>query len=112
MKESSPWLQVIHCFNHRLELSIKDAFKTDAFVKIDEMLMKLYYLCQKSPKRLRELKHMSEAWEKSVQKPSKNHGTYWIDHKLKSMQIALENYGVFLAHVESVTNRFTGTKTV
>ena len=40
MKESSPWLQVIHCFNHRFELSVKDAFKTDAFVKIDEMLMK------------------------------------------------------------------------
>ena len=85
MKEPSPWLQLIHCFNHRLELSIKNAFKTDAFVKIDEILMKLYYLYQKSPKRLRELKHMSEAWEKSVPKLSKSHGTCWIDHKLKSM---------------------------
>ena len=52
MKEFSPWLQVIHCFNHGLELSIKDAFKTGAFVKIAEMLMKLYYLYQKSPKQL------------------------------------------------------------
>ena len=41
MKESSPWLQVTHCFNHRLELSIKDALKTNASVKIDEMLMRL-----------------------------------------------------------------------
>ena len=49
MKESYPWLQVIHCFDHRLELSIKYAFKTDTFVKIDTMLMKLYYLYQKSP---------------------------------------------------------------
>ena len=32
MNESSPWLQVIHCFNHILELSIKDAFKTDTCV--------------------------------------------------------------------------------
>ena len=60
MKESSPWLQVTHSFNHRLELSIKDGFKTDTFVKIDKMLMKLYYLYQKPPKRLRELKRMSE----------------------------------------------------
>ena len=45
---------------------------------------------------------MSEAWEKSVPKPSKNHGTHWIDQKLKSMQI-VENYGVFLAHVESLS---------
>ena len=96
MKELSPWLQVIHCFNHRLKLSIKDAFKTDAFVKIDKMLMKLYYLYQKSPKRLCELMCMSEAWEKSVPKLSKSHGTRWIDHKLKSVQIVLENYGVFL----------------
>ena len=26
MQADLPWLQVIHCFNHRLELSIKDAF--------------------------------------------------------------------------------------
>ena len=23
MKESSPWLQIIHCFNHRLEMHLK-----------------------------------------------------------------------------------------
>ena len=46
---------------------------------------------------------MSEASEKSLPKPSKNHGTRWIDHKLKSMQIVIENYGVFLAHVESLS---------
>ena len=66
--------------------------------------MKLYYLYEKSPQQLRELKHMSQAWEKSVRKPSKSHGTHWIDYKLKSMQIVLENYGAFLAHVESLSH--------
>ena len=103
MKKSSPWLQVIHCFNNRPELSRKDAFTTDSFVKIYQMLMKLYYFYQKSPKRLLELKRMSEAWDKSVPNPPKSHGTRWIDQKLKSMQIVLENYGVFLAHVESLS---------
>ena len=42
-------LQVIHCFNHRLEFSIKDAFKNNNF---NEMLMKFYYLLKKSPKPL------------------------------------------------------------
>ena len=41
-------------------------------LKIDDMLMKLYYLHQKLPKPLCELKHMSEVWEKSVLKPSKS----------------------------------------
>ena len=43
-----PCLQVIHCFNHRLEFSIK-AFKNNNF---NEMLMKFYYLLKKSPKPL------------------------------------------------------------
>ena len=52
LKQRSPWLQVIHCFNHRMELALKDAFSTASFSKIDEILMKLHYLHQKSPKRL------------------------------------------------------------
>ena len=52
--ELSSWLTLIHCFNHRLELAIKDAFKGTFFSEIDTMLLKLYYLYRKSPKRLRE----------------------------------------------------------
>ena len=103
MQADLPWLQVIHYFNYRLELAIKDAFKNDNFNKIDEMLMKFYYLYQKSPKRLRELKRIAEAWEKSVPKPSKSYGTRWIDHKLTSMKIMLENYGAYISHVESLS---------
>ena len=44
MQADSPWLRVIHCFNHHLELTIKDAFKNNNFNKIDEMLKKFYYL--------------------------------------------------------------------
>ena len=100
MQADSPWLQVIHCFNHRLELAIKDAFKSNNFNKVDEMLRKFYCLYQKSPKRLRELKCIAEAWEKSVPKPSKSYDIHWIDHKLTSMKIMLENYGAYISHVE------------
>ena len=103
MQADWPWLQVIHCFNHCFELAIKDAFKNHSCNKIDEMLMKFYYLYQKSPKRLRELKRIAEAWEKSVPKPSKSYGTRWIDHKLTSMKIMLENYGAYISHVESLS---------
>ena len=69
MQADSPWLQVIHCFNHRFDLAIEDAFKNHNCNKIDEMLMKFYYLHQKSPK------HQREAWEKSVPKSCKSYGT-------------------------------------
>ena len=41
--------------------------------------------------------------EKSVPKPSKSYGTRWIDHKLTSMKIMLENYGAYISHVESLS---------
>ena len=44
LKEKSPWLHVIHCFSHRLELAAKDTFENEAFVKIDDMLSVLYKL--------------------------------------------------------------------
>ena len=48
LDELSPWLTLVHCFNHRLELAIKDAFKETFFSEIDTMLLKLYYLYKKA----------------------------------------------------------------
>ena len=71
-KESLPWLEFEHCFIHRLELALKDAFQDiKSFQMIYEMLMKIHYPYQNSPKRLRELKAFSNALEKAVPKPSK-----------------------------------------
>ena len=41
-RDEAPWVEIVHCFNHRLELAIKDAFTTTTFYQnIDEMLTKL-----------------------------------------------------------------------
>ena len=93
LKEKSPWLHIIHCFSHRLELAVKDAFKNEAFVKIDNMLSVLYKLYQYSSKRYRELKRFADAWDEVVRKPKKAYGTRWIDHKYKAIEIVLQNYG-------------------
>ena len=76
LKELLPWLKVVHCFNHRLELALKDVFQDiKSFQTIDEMLMKIYYLYQNLPKRLRELKAFSNTMEEAVPKPNKAYGT-------------------------------------
>ena len=73
LKETAPWLLAIHCFNHRLELAVQDAFKgIKAFEDIDELLLKLYYYYQKSPKRLRDLRSFAEEFDHSVPKPVDN----------------------------------------
>ena len=58
VKDSAPWLQLVHCFNHLIKLALKDTFDTLPFGDIDNMLMKLYYLYEKSPKRYRGLKEL------------------------------------------------------
>ena len=102
LRLSAEWLTVVHCFNHRLELAAQDAFKGTFFDEVDTMLTKLFYLYQKSPKRLCELREFSEIFEKLVPKPAKAGGTRWIGHKMRALNIVLQNYGAFITHLESL----------
>ena len=56
-REDMPWLVVIHCLNHRLELGVKDALRKTYIDEVSSMLINLYYMYvyEKSPKCLREL---------------------------------------------------------
>ena len=45
------WIFWMWCLAHRMELAIKDALNGTAFDLIDEMLLRLYYLYKKSPKK-------------------------------------------------------------
>ena len=60
VQDEAPWVEVVHCFNHQLELAIKDTFIESTFyLNISEMLPKLYWFYQKSPKRSIQLKKLS-----------------------------------------------------
>ena len=43
VRDSASWSELVHYFNHRIELALKDAFDTLSFGDIINMLMKLYY---------------------------------------------------------------------
>ena len=82
VQDEALWVEIVNCFNHRLELPIKDAFIESTFYSnIKGMLLKLYWLYQKGPKRLTQLKELSKAFEKSIPKPTKTDGTRWINFK-------------------------------
>ena len=53
---------------------------------------------------MRELREFGEMFEKSVPKPAKVGGTRWIAHKFRAMVIVLQNYGIFIAHLESLAH--------
>ena len=104
MRESTAWLSTIHCFNHSLEVAVKDTFNTTFFKEVDNMLLKLFYLYRESPKRLRELKMFGEMYDQSIPKLYKSYGTTWIAHEVKAMEIALNNNGIYIKHLESLAN--------
>ena len=89
LKNDLPWLLAVHCFNHRLELGIKDAMEGTRFSDIDEMLNKIYFYYQTSSKRLRGLRELADELENCVPKPTKATGTRWI------AQLILQNDGTF-----------------
>lgn len=50
VEEKLPWVYFMWCLAHRLELAISDALKGTIFDSIDDMLLRLYYVYDKSPK--------------------------------------------------------------
>ena len=76
---------------HRLELSVKDALKGTSFDLIDDMLLRLYYIYEKSPKKCRELEEVIKDLQQFIQfedsgtKPVRASGSRWVSHKLSAM---------------------------
>lgn len=72
------------------------------------MLLRLYYLYAKSPKKSRELadivEDLKEVWEFSGggDKPVRSEGSRWINHKCKALQRLVDRYGAYLNHVTAL----------
>ena len=45
-----PWIAFAWCTTHRLELTIQDGLKDKFFNKVDNTILQIFYLYQKSPK--------------------------------------------------------------
>ena len=103
IKEEAGRLQSVHCFNHRLELALKDAFSNFTFQAVEEFLNEIYSLYQTSPKRYRELQRIAEAYGETIPKRTKAYRTRWINHKLRAMRIGLEHYRSLISHIESLS---------
>jgi hypothetical protein len=47
-------------------------------------------------------KKLPEAYGETVYKSVKASGTRWIDHKVCATKVSLENYGMYMQHLEQV----------
>ena len=96
-----------------MELACKDALSSKRFKNIDEMLLRLYYLYEKSPKKCRELEdvvsELKEVYEfpKTGNMPVCAQGSRWINHKRNALQHVVDRYGAYLNHLSAVAEDCT-----
>ncbi len=94
------WVFWMWCLAHCLELAVKNALKGTAFDAIDDMLLKLYYLYEKSPKKCRVLDEAISDLKNCItfddggSRPIRASGSRWVSHKLNAMRRVLSKYGV------------------
>ena len=107
VRKEFTWVGFIWCFAHRLELALKDALK-EWMDPITTCLQDLYYLYEKSSKKLRELKKFHELLKEICEfddervKPHRAAGMRWIAHKLEALQNMLDKYGLYMQHFENI----------
>ena len=94
---------------HTLELAIKDALKTTFFVSVDGMLLNLYLLYSKSPKKCRQLEEVIADLKECFalvdggSKPIRACGSRWIGHKWNAMKRVLARYGAYTNHLSAMS---------
>ena len=103
------WIFWMWCLAHRLELAIKDALRGSFFDSIDEMLLRLYYIYEKSPKKCRELESVVADLQECFEfddngvTPVRSCGSRWVSYKISAMKRVLSKYGAYAAHTAQLT---------
>ena len=104
---------VFWCLSHRLELSLKDALQFTFFDTIDDLLLRMYYIYEKSPKKCRalddigfELKSRFEQSEVPLKggiRSLRACGTRFIAHKVAALERMIDRFGAYLTHFVAMT---------
>ena len=109
VEKELPWVFRLWCLGHRVELAIKDALSHTSFELIDEMLLRLYYIYEKSPKKCRQLEEIIDdiknclTFDDKGIKPVRASGSRWVTHKLNAMKRVLSKYGAYTNHLTALS---------
>lgn len=85
-RENRPWLLIIHCSAHRIELAVKDTFRDSGeFERIDDMMLNLHIFFKNSGKGWRIFKLFAENLNVIIQQFPKSAGTRFQIHKYRGL---------------------------
>ncbi len=109
VEDKVPWIFWMWCLAHRVELAIKNALSQTSFSLVDEMLLRLYYIYEKSPKKCRQLVEIVNDLrdcltldDKGI-KPVRASGSWWVTHKLNAMKRVISKYGAYTSHLTALS---------
>ena len=91
------WVYWMWCLAHRLELAIKDALKGTSFDFIDDMLLRLYYIYEKS-----QLQGCLQFDDAGV-RPVRSSGSRWVSRKLNAMKDVLSKFSAYTNHLAALS---------
>ena len=109
VEKELPWVYWMWCLAHRLELAVKDALNGTSFDFIDEMLFRLYYIYEKSPKKCRELEGIVSDLQGCLEfddagvRPVQSSGSRWVSDKLNAMKRVLSKFGAYTNHLAALS---------
>ena len=105
MQRELPWLFWSWCYALRLELACKDSFTSNLFKSVSEMLLHLYSLYSRSPKKLRDLTDLVSDLKQVFEFPEcgdtplRSEGSRWISHKRQELQRIIDRYRSYMSHL-------------
>ena len=109
VEEELPWVFGRGAMAHRLELAVQDALKHTTFDLIEEMLLRLYYLYERSPKKCPELEEVGADLKQCLLfdgngiRPVRASGSRWVTHKVNAMKCVLSKFGAYVAHLSALS---------
>ena len=113
LQSEFPWIFVFWCLAQRLELAVKDVLKSTFFSTVDDLLLRMYFIYEKSPKKCRALEDIvvelkaclepSEISSKGGSRPLRACGTRFVAHKVAALERVIERFGAYLAHLTGMT---------
>ena len=111
LEEAVPWIVAFWCLAHHLELSLKDTLASTYFSVIDDMLMRIYHLYEKSPKKCAKLADVVDELRQCLEesdmptrgnRPLRACGTRFVAHKIAALGCLIDHYRAYLAHLTSL----------
>ena len=103
VQDGRDFIVPVHCLAHRLELSIKDAFKSAVIhMKLETLLKPLYKFYHKSAVNRSGLKQHFRKLDLTCKVPRRIGGTRWVTHTKNAVDTMIEGQQAIVNHLNEV----------